>query len=84
MMVTRAAEETQPRPAMEIYRQYAEGLIAQRSRPYYREACKLLKRVRALHERLGDLDVWTSYVAKLRDTNRKLRALKEEMAAAGL
>ncbi|MDP2937176.1 MAG: hypothetical protein Q8O86_11880 [Dehalococcoidia bacterium] len=82
--VAKAAEETQPRPAMEIYRQYAEDLIAQRSRPYYREACKLLKRVRALHERLGDLDVWTSYVAKLRDTNRKLRALKEEMAAAGL
>lgn len=82
--VAKAAEETRPRPAMEIYRQYAEGLIAQRSRPYYQEACKLLKRVRSQHERLGELDVWTSYAAKLRDSNRKLRALKEEMADAGL
>ncbi len=82
--VAKAAEETRPRPALEIYRQCAEGLIAQRSRPYYQEACKLLKRVRALHERLGEMDVWTSYAARLRDTNRMLRALKEEMAAAGL
>jgi hypothetical protein len=33
---------------------------------------------------LGEHGTWTSYVTALREQNRNLRALKEELANAGL
>ena len=40
--------------------------------------------MRALYEKPSDGEIWTSYVAALREQNRNLRALKEELANAGL
>jgi hypothetical protein len=37
-----------------------------------------------LYEKLGEGEAWTSYIAALRERNRNLRALKEELANAGL
>lgn len=37
-----------------------------------------------LHERLDENEAWASYVAALRERYRSLRALKEELALAGL
>jgi len=82
--VAKAAEETRPRAAIEIYQQYSERLIAQRGRPSYQEACQYLLRVRELYQKLDENEIWTNYITKLRDNNRMLRALKEEMAAARL
>lgn len=82
--VAKAAEETRPHAAREIYRQQAEHLIALRGRGNYQVACELLSRVRALYERLGETDTWTSYISDLRERNRSLRALKEELTSAGL
>jgi uncharacterized Zn finger protein len=79
-----AAEETRPREAIELYRQQAEGLIAQRGRQNYQAACRHLARMRTLYERLGENEIWTNYIARLREENRSLRALKEELAKAGL
>jgi len=77
LQVARAAEETRPREAIELYRQRAERLIAQ-------QACTFLAKMRVLYEKLGEDDAWTSYVTALREQNRNLRALKEELANAGL
>ena len=82
--VARAAEETRPREAIELYRQHAERLIAQRGRQNYQEACKYLAKMRVLYEKLGEGEAWTSYIMALREQNRNLRALKEELAAAVL
>ncbi len=82
--VAQAAEETRPREAIELYRQQAEGLIAQRGRQNYQVACRHLARMRTLYERLGEKEVWASCIAGLREQNRSLRALKEELAKAGL
>ncbi len=82
--VARAAEETRPHAAIELYRQFAERLIAMRDRKRYELACTYLVKVRALYEKLGDGEAWTSYVTALREQNRNLRALKEELAEAGL
>jgi uncharacterized Zn finger protein len=82
--VARAAEETRPREALELYRQRAERLIAQRGRQNYQQACTFLAKMRGLYEKLGEDDSWTSYVTALREQNRNLRALKEELANAGL
>ncbi len=82
--VARAAEESRPRASLEIYQRHAEGLIAQRGRGNYSEACELLVRIRDLRRRLGEEGVWRDYIADLRERNRSLRALKEELAAVGL
>jgi len=82
--VARAAEETRPHEAIELYQQYAERLIAMRDRKNYQAACTYLVKVRALYEKLGESEAWTSYIAALREQNRNLRALKEELANAGL
>jgi uncharacterized Zn finger protein len=84
LTVARAAKETRPAQALEIYRNYAESLIAQRGRQNYQTACTYLKKVRDLYERLGEPQNWASYLDGLREQNRGLRALREEMAAAGL
>ena len=84
LTVARAAEETRPRAAIEIYQKQAEKLIALRQRKHYHEACKYLAKVRALYEKLGENQEWTSYITELRERHRTLRALKEEMEKAGL
>ncbi len=84
LQVARAAEETRPREAIELYRQRAERLIAQRGRQNSQQACTFLAKMRVLYEKLGEEDAWTSYVTALREQNRNLRALKEELANAGL
>lgn len=82
--VARAAEETRPREAIELYQQHAERLIAQRGRQNYQAACQYLAKMRTLDEKLGENEAWASYITALREQNRNLRALKEELANAGL
>jgi tetratricopeptide (TPR) repeat protein len=82
--VARAAEATRPKAALEIYRKQAEGLIQRQGRQNYREACQLLKKVRELHKELGEDAAWTSYLATVREQNRRLRAFQEELSAANL
>jgi len=82
--VARAAEETRPREAIQIYQRRAERFIAMRDRKHYQEACPLLAKMRALYQKLGESEAWTSYITTLREQNRNLRALKDELAKAGL
>jgi uncharacterized Zn finger protein len=82
--VARAAEETRPREAIQIYQRRAERFIAMRDRKHYQEACPFLAKIRALYQKLGEPEAWTSYITTLREQNRNLRALKDELAKAGL
>jgi tetratricopeptide (TPR) repeat protein len=84
LQVARAAAETRPRAALEIYRQQVEHLIGVRNRGSYGEAARLLVQVRILYSKLGESKAWSSYLEELRERYRSLRALKEELAVAGL
>ncbi|MGI8854725.1 MAG: SWIM zinc finger family protein [Thermomicrobiales bacterium] len=84
LTVAKAAEATRPRGALSLYQQQAEKLIAGRHRESYRQACGYLVTVRELYDRLDEYEGWERYLAGLREKYRTLRALKEEMAAAGL
>jgi uncharacterized Zn finger protein len=59
-------------------------LIGARGRGNYTEACRFLKKVRQLYNKLGEDDQWTRYPTQLREKHRNLRALHEEMAKAHL
>ena len=82
--VAKAAEETRPDAAIKIYQQEVEKLINARGRENYQTACSYLASMRTLYEKINASDQWTSYITGLRDRNRGLRALKEELAGAGL
>jgi catechol 2,3-dioxygenase-like lactoylglutathione lyase family enzyme len=82
--VASAAEETRPREAIQLYQQHAERLIALRERKNYQAACTYLVKMRLLYEQLGEQEVWAKYIANLREQNRSLRALREELIKAGL
>ena len=73
-----------PHEAIEVFRQQAERLIAQRGRQNYQDACKYLAKIRVLYKKLGECEVWASYITALYEQNRNLRALKEEWTNAGL
>ena len=45
---------------------------------------ELVANVLLENEKLGEGEAWTSYITALREQNRNLRALKEELAAARL
>lgn len=84
LKVAHAAEETYPHEAIELYRQRAERLIAQRDRKQYREACTFLAKMRSVYEKSGERGAWTGYIATLRQQNRNLPALQDELAKAKL
>jgi hypothetical protein len=82
--VARATERSRPAEALQLYRGYVERLIAGRGRENYAEACRLLRKVRALMKRTGAARAWTGYLAEFRERYRALRALQEELDAADL
>ncbi len=82
--VAKAAEEPRPHEALAIYQRHAEALIAQQGRDNYRNACRILSRMRAIYQATGEPELWTAYITELRERHRRLRALKEELNAAGL
>jgi hypothetical protein len=82
--VAKAAERSRPVEALKVYREAAERLIARRGRENYAEACRLLRKVRALMKRTGHLRGWKSYLERLRSDHRALRTLHDELDNAGL
>jgi len=82
--VAKVVEKDRPLAARDIYQLHAERLIDQRGRDNYRTACTYLGKVRDLYDGLDQYEAWTAYLTGVREKHRALRALKEEMAAAGL
>jgi len=84
MQVARAAEEELPREAIRLYAEAAERLIAVRGRGNYATAATHLTRVRDIYRRIGEESIWETFIAELREKNRRLPALKDELNKAGL
>ncbi len=60
------------------------NLLKWRGRENYRVACQYLTSMRKLYQKFGRSDAWTQYIAALRERNRNLPALKDELAKAKL
>jgi uncharacterized Zn finger protein len=82
--VAKAAEESYPQESIEIYQRYVETLIEWRGRENYHVACEYLTSVRRLYQKVGQSELWTKYITALREKNRNLPALKDELAKAKL
>ncbi len=84
LRVAEAAEKTHPREAMSLWKGHVRDLIATGRRTRYREAAVAAQRVCALYDAVGDAAGAQRWVAELRESHGRLRALREELAAAGL
>jgi uncharacterized Zn finger protein len=82
--VAQAAEEDRPREAVRLYMEAVDRLIAARGRGNYAEAAGYLLRVREVYRRLGEGETWQTLISDLREQNRRLPALKDELNKAGL
>ena len=82
--VAAAAEADFPDEAVRIYQNLAERQIAQRGRPAYQTAATYLVQVMRVLEESGRAAEWQSFIADLRQRNKSLRALREELDALGL
>jgi hypothetical protein len=82
--VAKAAAENYPQEAIEIYQRYVDMRIEWRGRENYHTACQYLLSIRKLFQKIGRSDEWTTYIAALREQNRNLPALKDELAKAKL
>jgi uncharacterized Zn finger protein len=84
LKVAKAAQKIYPERSIQIYLDHAQSLIDQRGRGNYSTAATYLRLVRNLYEELGKMEDWQSQIADLRQKNRALPALKDELNKAGL
>ena len=82
--VAEAAEEHYPDEAIRLYKIVVQRLIDGRGRENYQQATGYLTRVRMLYEKQGQGPEWHAYITNLRNSNKSLRALKEELDKRGL
>src|SRR5947209_3343234 len=76
--VAQAAEEPYPDEAIRLYKSVVQRLIEGRGRENYQQATGYLIRVRRLYQKQGRESDWDAYITNLRNSNKSLRALKEE------
>ena len=77
--VAQAAEEEYPEEAIRLYKSVITKLIDGRGRENYQQATGYLMRVRRLYQKQGREPEWQAYITNLRNSNKSLRALKEEL-----
>src|SRR5436305_14186000 len=77
--VAEAAEESYPDEAIRLYKSVVQRLIDGRGRENYQQATGYLIRVRRLYQKQGRESEWDAYVTNMRNSNKSLRDLKEEM-----
>ena len=75
---------THPERALAVFEKHATQLIAARGRQNYQAAAQFLLHLRAVYEKQGRESDWRQYMANLRQENKSLRALKDELNKAGL
>jgi len=79
LQVARAAEEDYPREAIRLYKSVIQKLIDGRGRENYQQAIGYMIRIRMLYQKQGQEPEWHAYITNLRNSNKSLRALKEEL-----
>jgi uncharacterized Zn finger protein len=84
LTVAKAAEDSRPEAAIEIYLDEALACIANRHREAYRQACQYLKRARLLYQKAGQDSEWDRQLRTLRTRHKNLRALQGELQKAGM
>lgn len=78
-MQVKEIEETAPPLLFPFYIREVNRLIAERNRTAYKEAIKLMKKVRTTYHRANQDACWERYVEQLSAKHNRLRAFQEEL-----
>ncbi|MEW9667926.1 SWIM zinc finger domain-containing protein [Ammoniphilus sp. 3BR4] len=62
-----------------FYHRAVELSIREKNRQAYKQAVKLLKKLRTYYKRLKQVDRWNAFILQLADKHKRLRALQEEL-----
>lgn len=73
-----------PEVLLPILHQAADGLIAQKNRSSYKQAVRLLKKLRTIYRKLKRIPEWETFFAKLLERNKRLRAFHAECVRSKL
>jgi hypothetical protein len=84
IQVAKAAEKHYPDEATRLYKSVVQKLIDGRGRENYQQAVDYLSRVKQLYQKQRRESEWQAYVTNLRNSNKSLRALKEELDKKGM
>jgi uncharacterized Zn finger protein len=84
LKVAAAAEKSRPEAARDIYLRHAVRLIEHQGRHNYQDACRDLKKVRALDHAIGQSAAWTKEASRLREKYSRLPAFLDELNKAKL
>ena len=79
-----AIAASHPWKAVTLLRAVVDRLIATRGRDNYAEAARHLQTVRGIYLARGAPEEWQALIDDLRNRNRRLRALREELEQAGI
>ncbi|MED3662620.1 SWIM zinc finger family protein [Ureibacillus terrenus] len=77
------AEEA-PALVLPLYHFYAMEEIRQKSRMNYKEAVRIWKKMKAAAKKAGKMRFWEEYIGAVREQNKRLRALQEELEKGNL
>ncbi len=84
LQAARAAEETRPDEAVEIYFEAACDLIERRGRGNYAQAAEHLGRIQHVQRARNHAAAWADLIEAVREENSNLPALQDELDKAGL
>ncbi|MED4750903.1 SWIM zinc finger family protein [Brevibacillus choshinensis] len=77
-------EDTHPTLLFPLYLREVNRLIAERNRSAYKEAIKLLKKIRTAYSKANQEARWERYVDQLGAKHNRLRAFQEELKRGNL
>lgn len=79
VQVAKAAEEEYPEEAIRLYKSVIQKFIDERGRENYKQAIGYMMRIRMLYQKQEQEPEWQAFITNLRNSNKSLRALKEEL-----
>ncbi len=82
--VADVVQSARPHEAIALYLKAANIQIGARNRTNYATAATYLAKVKKIYQSLNQLNAWQKTVDKIREDNRTLRALLDELRRAGL
>ncbi|KOF09482.1 hypothetical protein AC739_14485 [Planococcus glaciei] len=80
----KAVQEAAPDYALPLFHRYAMDYLEERSRPSYKQAVRIWKRMKAACKKSGQMEFWKAYMTEIRTQNKRLRALQEEIEKGNL
>ncbi|MCA1032057.1 SWIM zinc finger domain-containing protein [Bacillus timonensis] len=67
-----------------FYHQAVRKALAEKNRQSYKRAVRYLKKLKTTYRKLNKEETWTTYIHKIAQANRRLRAFQEELIRAKL